>query len=194
MNKNLFKIGALALGMFAFGVMFYTNAEERGEITLTINQGTWSECTFSSFSLGDINMTFDETGSLDSFTSPVTWSCKDEIWGTVWWTYTIDATDLELDWGNGVYIANNNISLSYDQAVGVWDSSCQWNSTRSHTFWNNQYTLIERTTGGDGGLCSVALEDIAVEVTIPANQTPGSYQGDIILTTDAGFAIRDLNL
>jgi hypothetical protein len=47
MKKNLMKVGALALGVFAFGfaIIGSSNAQETGELSLTINTGI-SECVY----------------------------------------------------------------------------------------------------------------------------------------------------
>jgi hypothetical protein len=75
MNKNLLKVGALALGMFAFGFL-YTNAQQTGDLSLTINAGT-SECVYgTSLDLGVQEVKLDEaytfTGNFGS-----EWSCTD---------------------------------------------------------------------------------------------------------------------
>jgi len=79
MNKNLLKVGALALGLFSFGILLNgtSNAQQvTGDVSLTINSGT-SECIYgTSLDLGTQAVQLDTAYTFSgNFGSE--WSCTD---------------------------------------------------------------------------------------------------------------------
>lgn len=178
MNKNLLKVGALALGMFAFGFL-YTNAQtsSTGDLSLTINAGT-SECVYgTSLDLGVQEVKLDEaytfTGNFGS-----EWSCTDLSGWVKSWTFTVESSDLTA--GDST-IAATNVELQHPAAVVDWDTVCSGGLAQSYVAIDSAYTMMERSTGSDG-VCKLTISDVDLRVNVPANQAPGAYTGTLTIT------------
>lgn len=183
MNKNLLKIGALALGMFAFGIL-YTNAQETipGQVSLTINTGS-SECMFGTdLDLGQQAAALDTAYTFSGSFSGVeaTWICYDREGGS-WrnWTFTIQADPL--NGSNGGTILANHIAMKHTAAVTTWDAACIGGTAQAYTNIDSVYTIMSRN--GGVGVCQTSVEDVRLKVEVDENQAPGFYTGNITLTT-----------
>jgi hypothetical protein len=155
MNKNLLKIGALALGMFAFGLtVVNTNAQSvTGDVSLTINSGT-SACLYgTSLDLGAQTVKFDTAYEFSGdFTED--FSCVDyrgnSFGATGGWSFDIIVDDLSN--GSGSSIASGNVSINHSAGVLSGDSVCAagFSTGTTRTPINTSYQIIERdnTEGG----------------------------------------------
>ena len=186
MNKNLLKIGALALGMFAFGLtVINTNAQSvTGDVSLTINSGV-SECLYgTSLNLWaqavKFNAAYEFSGN---FTED--FSCVDyrgnKFGATGGWTFDIIVDDLSN--GSGSSIASGNVSINHTDGIIVGDTSCEagFSTGATRTPINETYQIIERTAGTDG-VCSVTIDTLSLKVNVNPNQAPGAYVGVLTLT------------
>lgn len=186
MNKNLLKIGALSLSLLAFGLMFTNAADETGQVSLTINTGE-SICDYGT----DLTFTAQEA-QLDSgyvfqsnFLTGVgqtnTWSCVDRAAKNAW-TFYVAASDLLLSGDISVTIANSGIAILYEAGIGEGDTSdC---TVENETVWNTLNTSVEmmKRTYTTKGVCKVNVTDVELRVTVPQNQTPGTYTSTFTVT------------
>ncbi|MDD3262879.1 MAG: hypothetical protein PHR61_03450 [Candidatus Absconditabacteria bacterium] len=177
MNKNLLKIGALALGMFAFGLMLNANAEELGEVSLTINSGE-SVCIYgTSLDLGAQNVQFDTAYEFSGNFG--TWSCTDYIGVTEGWVLDIASSDLTNGLGNT--ISGANVQIMHETPIASGDVNCTGGDSTTWTTIGTTNVVIERSPGTDG-VCSVSVGALDLKVDVPANQAPGAYTGTLTLT------------
>lgn len=188
MNKNVLKIGALALGMFAFGatIIGTSNAatwDVLWQVSLTINTGT-SECKFGkTLDLGQQAAALDTAYIFSgSFVGDqATWICSDREGGSGRnWVFTIQASDLT--GSNGGTISGNNVSMKHSLANTSWDQLCIGGGAQEYTnIGTAPYTIMSRN--GGVGVCQTSVSDVRLKVEIDENQAPGYYAGNITLTT-----------
>lgn len=186
MNKNLLKIGALALGMFAFGLMF-TNAQQTGEVKLTINTGT-SQCRFdtdmdlqSKTAILNQSLTFTGSFTGDGLGS---WICTDLEGGSGFsWSLTVAST--ELNGTNGGTISNTNVFITNDPAVVTGDTAaCQSNEDGDEAL-DTAYTIMERPASSTNiGVCEIYTPNVGLRVFVPENTAPGVYTGTLTVTAN----------
>lgn len=192
MNKNLLKIGALALGMFAFGMLF-TNAQTPAtwEVTLSISEWVTACAYGTSLDLGstgaEILLT---TGVTLSNTFGGNFNCSDYRGSTGSWDFTIQTTDLSNGLGNS--IDANLVSINHSTGTLQWDSSCTRGSAigDTRTEIGTVYPIISRWTSTSDLVCEVNVANVALKVDIPAYQAPGSYSGTLTLTLPVWFTTK----
>lgn len=186
MNKNLLKMGALALGMFAFGVtLMGTSNAATGEVSLTINSGT-SVCEYGKdlvFTAQDVKL-----GEAYLFQSPFltgvggtnTWSCVDRTANGAW-SFSVSASDLVLNGNSSITISSGNIAIQYGSGNIEGDSDCTILDSNKWNALSGSIVMMERTYNTKG-VCKVTVNNVELKVDVPANQTPGTYTSTFTVT------------
>ncbi len=179
MNKNLLKIGALTLGMFVFGLMYYTNAQ--GTVSLTINSWT-STCTlWSNVTMAAVEVTDLLTSNVLTtwtFDTP-TWQCTDYDADPAGWSVDVVSTNLTAT--GGYSIPAENISIQYSTGNHVGSTDCSIGSATTRTAINTAQTVLRRA-GTDVATCQVAANNVKIQVDVPQYQAPGSYTATLTIT------------
>lgn len=186
MKKNLLKVGALALSVFAAGVvMNASNAQETGDLTLTINAGT-SECVYAtSLDLGSQAIQLD-TAYEFSGDFAGNWTCTDYDANTGGWDFYVTVTDLTNASSN--VIESGQVDIMHTAAVVKGDTTCAGGTaTAWRTIVNeegSQYILMTRTAEAPetAGVCEVWIDTVSLKVDVPANQAPGAYTATLTMT------------
>lgn len=186
MKKNLLKIGALALSVFAAGVIMNTsNAQETGDLTLTINAGT-SECVYAtSLDLGSQAIQLD-TAYEFSGDFAGNWTCTDYDANTGGWDFYVTVTDLTNSWGN--IIQSGQVDIMHTAAVVTGDTTCTGGTATAWTTIvdevGGQYVLMTRANedASTAGVCEVGIDTVSLKVDVPANQAPGAYTATLTMT------------
>lgn len=187
MNKNLLKIGALALGMFIATLMGTSNAQSvTGDVSLTINTGV-SICDYGTnltFTAQEVKMDSGyvfQSNFLTGAGQTNTWSCVDRAAKNTWSFYVI-ASDLLLSGDATVTIGSGNITIQHGSGTVEGDTSdCR---VRNANTWNPLSTsvvMMDRLYSTKG-VCKVTIDNVELKVDVPANQTPGTYTSTFTVT------------
>lgn len=188
MNKNLLKIGALALGMFSFGlVITNTNAQEiTGEVSLTINSGE-STCDYGTnltFTAQEVKMDSGYTFQSNFLTGEGqtnTWSCIDRAAENTW-NFYVTTSDLLLSWDATVSIASGNVAIQYTSGTTEGDAvDCTVENAGTWNPLNVDVEMMQRDYNTKG-VCKVTIENVELKVDVPENQTPGTYESTFTVT------------
>ena len=162
-----------------FDTIMYSNPSAQ-EWQLTLEILTWtSECVYgTSLNLSWQNVKLNEwytfTGSFSG-----QWYCADYIGVNDGWSLTIQVSDLTNAGWN--IISGSNILISHGWATTQWDSACTGSDGTPSQFSSAPYTLIEKSSWSDK-ICKVTLDNVNLEVNVPAFQAPGNYNGTLTLT------------
>ena len=147
---------------------------------LTLEILTWtSECVYgTSLNLSwqdvKLNEWYTFTGSFSG-----QWYCADYVGVSDGWVLDISVSDLTNEWGN--IISWSLITIWHDWATTQGDSTCTWYDGTPSTFNTEPYELIEKPSWSDK-ICKVTLNNVNIEVAVPAFQAPGNYNGTLTLT------------
>ena len=147
---------------------------------LTLEILTWtSECVYgTSLNLSwqdvKLNEWYTFTGSFSG-----QWYCADYVGVSDGWALTIQVSDLTNAGWN--IISGSNIFISHGWATTQWDSACTGSDGTPNQFSSAPYTLIEKSSWSDK-ICKVTLDNVNLEVNVPAFQAPGNYNGTLTLT------------
>ncbi len=188
MNKNLLKVGALALGMFAFGatLMGTSNAQSvTGDVSLTINTGV-SICDYGTnltFTAQEVKMDSGyvfQSNFLTGADQTNTWSCVDRAAKSTW-SFYVTASDLLLS-GNDVAISSGNIAIQYGSGTVDGDTSdCKVKNANTWNPLSSSVVMMDRSYSTKG-VCKVTVNNVELKVDVPANQTPGTYTSIFTVT------------
>jgi hypothetical protein len=157
-----------------------------GNISLTLT-GWKTECVYwTSLNLGaqnvKINQTYNFTGTFSGDRY-----CADYDWLSSGWTFNITTTDLSNE--NWSIISGSNVLISHDTPILEWHSSCTGYNWVPTTF-NTGLTLIEKAEGVDNNkICKITLQNVDLQINVPANQAPGNYSGTITIDIPNEFPI-----
>lgn len=186
MKKNLLKVGALALGMFAFWLMINANAQETGQVSLTINSGT-SICDYGTdltFTAQEVKMDSGyvfQSNFLTGVGQTNTWSCIDRAAENTW-SFYVTASDLVLSGQPSVTIASGNIAIQYTAGTTEGDTvDC---TVENEGAWNSLSGDVEmmQRDYNTKGVCKVTINAVELKVDVPQNQTPGTYTSTFTIT------------
>ena len=149
-----------------------------GQLTLEILTGE-SECVYGT----SLNLSWQDVKLNEwyTFTGAFSgqWYCADYVGISDGWVLDISVSDLTNEWGN--IISWSLITIWHDGATTQWDSSCTWYDGTRSTFNTEPYELIEKSSWSDK-ICKVTLNNVNIEVAVPAFQAPGNYNGTLTLT------------
>lgn len=198
MNKKLFKLGALTLGLFVAVLMFnnsYTNAatgDVLGKVELKINTGD-SICTYATSLVLTAQMVKLEGAYTFTGNFSGTWQCTDYEGQISGWSMYLQMGS-ELTNGSGNSIASTGVSITHSVWLKTWANTCKWgNSTGDYTaigVSNSPYTLLYRSwsvAGVDDEICDVSVSNVNLKVDVPEFQAPGVYSGTFVVTVPAGM-------
>lgn len=185
MNKNLLKIGALALGMFACGaiLMGTSNAQETGQVSLTINTGT-TTCEYgNSLTFTAQNVNFDaayvfESAFLTTWGNDE-WYCQDYDAIDTQWSLNISMSG-DLSNGLGSTISKTGVQLKYVANPTVGATECVTTDATTYVSLGTAHTIFSKPDNVDK-VCRVSLTGAMLKVDVPANQAPGTYVGTLVI-------------
>lgn len=188
MNKNLLKVGALALGMFAFGatLMGTSNAQVTGDVSLTINTGV-SACDYGTnltFTAQEVKMDSGyvfQSNFLTGAGQTNTWSCVDRAAKNAW-SFYVTASDLLLSGDATVTIGSGNIAIQYTAGTTEGDTTdCTVIAAGAWNALSGDVEMMQRKYNTKG-VCKVTVNNVELKVDVPANQTPGTYTSTFTVT------------
>lgn len=189
MKKNVGKLSALGLSIVAAVAILVgsngANAQQTGEVSLTIDSGS-SYCVYgTSIDLGSKSVATDFgaltfSGNLNTSSGTNTWSCTDFAGTTGGWDLTIQSTDLTNETSN--VISSGNIVISHDAPALINGTCTTGGNAATDVSIGSTHTIMAKAASANRTVCSIDTANVALKVNVPANQAPGKYTGTLTIT------------
>ncbi|HCB51959.1 TPA: hypothetical protein DEP21_05360 [Patescibacteria group bacterium] len=188
MKKNLAKLGVLSLSLVAALAMLIANnanAQQTGDVTLTINSGT-SVCVYgTSLDLGTTGVrpdfgAFTLSSGFNTSAGSTTWSCTDFAGTTGGWDLTIISSNLTNETAN--VIASGNVFITHDAPTMTNGSCTVGGAAAAKVAINASHTIIAKAASTQKTVCTIDTANVSLAVDVPANQAPGRYAGTLTIT------------
>jgi hypothetical protein len=181
MKKQTLKISLLSFMLLALWIIVFFNNSKAADVdlSLTINAGGVPSCSNTTgITLTSLAASFSEQSQTWSFT-PNSWTCTDTRWTARGWSQamTVKLVANLSAWGWNT-ISSGNVKMTTTFSTSAWNLT--WSSTLwSLTALSSTQDIYRKTTANTIG---TFIASPTVVITVPANQTPGTYTWTITVT------------